>query len=98
MTKTLHVDIAEPQHPILRGLAPWEMVDETYIMADPGDDSDLLLTTDHPESMKNAGVGSAVQETLACSVVNQGTTIRSLLTQIFRTVIARGIQWLAGRI
>ena len=46
--QTVHVDIVDPQHPTTQGLKSWEMVDEIYIMADPGEDSELLLTTDHP--------------------------------------------------
>ena len=95
--QNLHVDIVDSQHPILRGLAPWEMVDETYIMADPGDDSDLLLTTDHPESMKTlAWTRQYKNARVFCC--QSGHDNQVFADPNFRTVIARGIQWLAGRI
>ena len=95
--QNLHVDIVDSQHPILRGLAPWEMVDETYIMADPGDDSDLLLTTDHPESMKTlAWTRQYKNARVFCC--QSGHDNQVFADSNFRTVIARGIQWLAGRI
>jgi hypothetical protein len=47
----VHVTDAAPAlaHPITRGLKSWEMVDETYTMADAGQGSQILLTTDHPK-------------------------------------------------
>ena len=50
--QTVNVDIVDSEHPTTQGLNSWEMVDEIYIMADPGADSKLLLSTDHPDSMK----------------------------------------------
>ena len=44
--------IADADHPITCNLSDWQMIDETYKMADPGADSEVLLTTDHPKSMK----------------------------------------------
>jgi len=35
--------------------SPWEMIDETYTMADAGEGSEILLTTDHAKSMKTLG-------------------------------------------
>ena len=33
--ETLRVEIADPDHPITRGLSPWTIVDETYEMDEP---------------------------------------------------------------
>jgi type 1 glutamine amidotransferase len=50
--ETLQVQIAMPDHPITRGLNAWQMVDETYMLPDVGLGNQVLLTTDHPRSMR----------------------------------------------
>ena len=42
--QTLHVQIADANHPITEGLTDWEMGDETYTMKSAGEDSSCLLT------------------------------------------------------
>ena len=32
----------------------WEMADETYMMDEPGADSEILLTANHPRSIERA--------------------------------------------
>ena len=53
--QTLQVQIADATHPITEGLDDWEMGDETYTMESAGDDSSILLTVDHPNSMEVLG-------------------------------------------
>jgi type 1 glutamine amidotransferase len=48
----VRVDVASSEHPITEGLRGWEMVDKTYTMSEPGPDSHILLTSDHPRSMR----------------------------------------------
>ena len=50
--QTLNVQIADTTHPITEDLTNWEMGDETYTMKSAGDDSAILLTVDHPNSME----------------------------------------------
>ena len=50
--QTVRIEIASPEHPITAGRSAWEMEDETYVMDGPGADSEILLTADHPMSMK----------------------------------------------
>lgn len=91
----VRVEIANPDHPITRGLQSWEMVDETYTMPDAGEDSDILLTVDHPNSMRT--VGWARRFGLArvfCLQLGHGASGFSNPT--FREVLARGIRWVAG--
>ena len=51
--QTLRLHVADQAHPITRGLTDWEMVDETYTTPDLAPDCTLLLTTDHPNSMRH---------------------------------------------
>jgi type 1 glutamine amidotransferase len=44
--------IVDAEHPVTRGLNNWEMTDETYLMDSAGSDSHVLLTTQHPKSMR----------------------------------------------
>ena len=95
--QTVHVDIVDPQHPTTQGLNPWEMVDEIYIMADPGEDSELLLTTDHPESMKMLAWARQYKNArVFCCQSGHDDQVFS--DPNFRRVISQGIRWLAGRI
>ncbi len=94
--ETVHVDIVDSQHPTTQGLNPWEMVDEIYIMADPGEDSELLLTTDHPDSMKTLAWARQYKNArVFCCQSGHDDQVFS--DPNFRTVISQGIQWLAGR-
>jgi len=43
-----HVEVADPRHPITRGMRAWDMIDKTYTMADAGGGSHVLLATNHP--------------------------------------------------
>ena len=93
----LHVDIARANHPITRGLEAWDMVDETYTMGMPDQDSEILLTVEHPLSMK------AIAWTRQCGearvfCLQSGHDNLTFVDPHFRTVIGRGIQWCAGRI
>ena len=48
----LHIEVSNPDHPITRGLEAWDMVDETYVMDEPEEENGILLSVDHPQSMK----------------------------------------------
>ena len=93
----LRVHIANGAHPITRGLEPWEMVDETYVMDEPQEGSDILLTVDHPRSMSSI----AWTRTLGPARVfcfEAGHDNETYVNPSFRTVVSRGIQWCARRI
>ena len=93
----LVIGIAAPEHPITRGMTSWEMVDETYNMADAEEGSEVLLTTDHPENMRTIAWtrrhGNA--RVFCCQL---GHDNQAYANPQFREVIARAAQWLAGRI
>jgi type 1 glutamine amidotransferase len=91
----LHIDIANRDHPITDGLSAWDMVDETYSMNSPGPDSEALLTTDHPKSMKTlAWTRQYKNAPVFC--LQLGHDDEAYRNDNLRRVLQRGIRWLAG--
>jgi type 1 glutamine amidotransferase len=93
----LNVEVVDPGHPITAGMSAWRMVDETYLMDDVGQDSHVLLTVDHPKSMRTIAwtrqFGVARVFCLA-----SGHDRQTFVDPNYRQVVFRGIQWTAGRI
>jgi len=90
-------EIASFRHPIVKGLTSWEMVDETYTMKDAGQGSEIVLAADHPKSMKTiAWTRKYKNARIFC--YQSGHDNRAFSDPQFRTVVAQGIRWLAGRI
>ena len=86
---------ANPDHPVTKEMGPWEMVDETYMMDEPGEDCEPLLTTDDPHSMTTLG-WTRQHGRSRVMVYTGGHSRIAYNTPEFRTVVVRGIQWLAG--
>jgi len=73
------------------------MVDETYTMKDPGEGSTILLSTDHPKSMKHlAWTREYRKSRVFC--FESGHDDKAWSNSGFKKVLARGMQWCAGRI
>ena len=93
----IHVEIANAGHPITQGLEPWEMVDETYVMNEPDADNEVLLTVDHPRSMKAIGwTRTFGKSRVFC--LESGHDDETYVDPSFRKVLLRGIQWCAKKI
>jgi type 1 glutamine amidotransferase len=91
------VKVASRKHPITRGLDSWTINDETYTMADAGEGNEILLTTDHPKSMKTLAWTRACKKArVFCFQCGHDNAAWSNAT--FREVMKRGIQWCARRI
>ena len=94
-----HIDlhIEDTQHPITRGLADWPMVDETYTINEPGPESHVLLTTDHPHSMHALAWARAFGKArvFCCAL---GHDAQAFDNPNFRALLSRGITWAAGRL
>ena len=95
--ETVHVQIADPDHPITKGQSPWTMIDETYAMDEAGPDSHVLLTTDHPKSLRTLA-WTRKYEKSRVFVLASGHGKETYANPNFQTVLLRGIQWAAGRI
>ena len=95
--QTVPVKNVAPEHPITSGLGSWEIVDETYAASDPGDGSEALLTTDHPQSMTTlAWTRRYKRARVFC--YQSGHDDVAFENEGFRTVLSRGIWWAAGRL
>ncbi|MFO7899320.1 MAG: ThuA domain-containing protein [Planctomycetota bacterium] len=95
--ETLHVEIADPDHPITRGLAAWDIVDEPYRMAEPDADSRRLLTTDHPHSMQTLAWTRRYRASRVFCL-ELGHDDVAYTNPNFQTVLHRGISWCAREI
>ena len=95
--QTIQTDLMDDSHPITYGLKSWEMVDETYTMNEVGDDSHPLLVINHGNSMHTVGwTRHYGNGRVFC--YQSGHDNQSFSNPNFRTVVFRGIQWLANRI
>ncbi len=94
--QTLRVEIANSEHPITTGLNTWEMADETYMMDEPGADSDILLTADHPKSM-SAIAWTRLHKRARVFCFQSGHDNLTWSNPNFGEIVSRGIQWVAQR-
>lgn len=98
--ETVLVEVTAEAHPVTRGLAPWEMIDETYRMDDavlPGAEggSQILLTTPCPQSMRPlAWTRRYGQARVFCFVSGHGAA--TYASPGFRQALAAGIHWTAA--
>lgn len=95
--QAIRVDLTPLHHPITEGLEAWNMVDETYVMPEPGEGSSVLLTTDHANSMRSLAwtreYGKSRVFCFGCG--HDGRTWRA---EMFQEVLRRGILWCGGRL
>jgi hypothetical protein len=94
--ETLDLRVVDPDHPVTAGMASWQMVDETYLMQDAGEDSHVLLTTDHPKSMRTIAWARVLGQArvLCCASGHDHLTYAD---PHFQRLLSRSIQWAAGR-
>lgn len=95
--QSIHIEVADEKHPITRGMSGWDMVDETYTMADTAIGSDVLLTAAHPKSMKTIG-WTRQQRKARVFCLQSGHDNQTWQDARFREVLQRGIHWTARRI
>jgi hypothetical protein len=93
----IRVHVEDESHPITDGLADWDMVDETYTMADAGPGNHILLTTDHPHSMRTLA-WTRTYRNARVFCLESGHNHKAFENEYFQTILARGIAWSAGRI
>lgn len=93
----VRLEIADPGHPITAGMRSWEMVDETYLTDDADSDSEILITTNNPHSMRTiAWTRQFRRSRVFC--FQSGHDDIAWSNPNFRTVLRRGILWVAGDI
>jgi hypothetical protein len=93
----INVHFTPVEHPITEGLSAWTLTDETYDMADAGQGSEILMTTDHSKSMATIAWTRAIgQARVFCNEL--GHDHQAWEHPTFRTVLERGIRWAARTI
>ena len=91
------VHVADAGHPITEGLSDWEIIDETYAMGDADEDNHVLLTTDHPKSLRTlAWTRQFRSARVFC--LQLGHDGAAFGERNFRVVVQRGIRWVARQI
>lgn len=86
---------ADADHPITADVEPWEMRDEVYLMGPPDPGCEILLTTDHPKSMRALAWTHTVRRSRVL-VYQSGHDAHAYAHPTFRRVMAQGIRWLGG--
>jgi type 1 glutamine amidotransferase len=94
-TITIHVEKSD--HPITRGLQDWDMIDETYTVNEPGEGCEILLTTEHPKSMRAIGWTRQYKRARVFCLAS-GHDNQTFANPHFQNVVARSVSWLARRI
>jgi uncharacterized protein len=90
----LTLEVTPIDHPITRGLAGFDVVDETYVMAEPDAGSQILLTTAHPQSVQaQAWVRPFGEARVFSLVLGHDHTVWS--NPGFENLLLRGIRWAA---
>lgn len=93
---SLQMSVADNDHPVMRGIHDFELIDETYVMDEPGEGSDILLTTDHPRSMKNIAWARQFKKARAFCF-QSGHDNQTYVDPNFRKILKQGIHWVAGK-
>ena len=95
--QSIQVETADRTHPITDGVSSWNMVDETYTMDDADADSEVVLTTRHPNSMKTLAWTRPHQKARVFCF-QSGHDHETWQDSGFREILQRGIHWTARRI
>lgn len=95
--QSMHIDVAQEEHPITRGISAWDMIDETYTMVDAEAGSDVLLTVEHPKSMKTIA-WTRQNKNARVFCLQSGHDNQTWQDASFGEVLRRGIHWTARRI
>jgi trehalose utilization protein len=90
----VRVHVADPAHPITQGLADWKIVDEVYALPAVAGDAHVLLTTDHPRSTPTLA-WTRQHRAARVFCYQSGHDRRVYEDSGFRTVLERGIRWVA---
>jgi uncharacterized protein len=84
-------------HPVLRGVNDFDMTDETYTMEEPSAANNVVMTTEHPNSMRAiAWTRSFKNSRVFCYQSGHDRSAYENLS--FRTVLERGMLWAADRL
>jgi type 1 glutamine amidotransferase len=91
---TIHV--ADPDHPVTRGVKDFEIHDETYNLFDVAKDVHPLLTTDEPESNKIIG-WAKTYEAARVVYLQSGHDHFAYENPNYQQILKQAIRWTARR-
>jgi uncharacterized protein len=84
-------------HPITNGVPDFEMVDETYQMPEPENSAAVLITAEHPRSMRTiAWTGSYQKSKVFC--YQSGHDASAYTNPNFQTILHNGVRWVCGKL
>jgi len=93
----LDVKVVDAEHPITRGLKAFQIHDETYQDYTTNPDVRVLLTTDHPNSDPELAWVHTYKNSRVFYLL-LGHDHVAYENPAYRTLVARGIRWAAGRL
>lgn len=91
----LTVHVADPRHPITRGIKDFEIHDETYKGLWFAPDNHVLLTVDHPTSDQEIGWTRTYGNARVCTLQG-GHDAKAYENIYYRALVVRAIRWTAG--
>jgi hypothetical protein len=90
------VEIAAPEHPVVRDIYPWKICDESYVIPDFHPQGQILLTTRYTPSWSVlAWVRQYRNARVFC--YQSGHDQKAYSDERFRSVLANGIRWTTNR-
>jgi uncharacterized protein len=89
------VQVADPEHPVTRGVKEFDIHDETYKLYDVNSDCHALLTTTEPTSDKVIG-WSKTYEKARVVYLQCGHDHFAYENPSFRQILKQAIEWTAG--
>jgi uncharacterized protein len=96
MDQDLSFKVSPSVHPITQDIQDFDMVDESYTMNDASsEDSTILLTVDHPKSMKTIAWTRQYQKSRVFCY-ESGHDNSAYSNPNFSTILSQGIKWTAN--
>lgn len=99
LDETMNYHVAAPEHPIVKGVPDFTMVDEAYesdgVEGIPG--VEVLLTTDHPKNIPTVAWTTDFKNAKVFCY-QSGHCNTSYSNEYFREILRRGILWTAGKL
>ena len=91
------VHVEDPDHPITKGLADFDILDETYLGHGLDPQVHVLLSTDEPTNSKGIAWVHTYRKSPVC-YFQLGHDAKAYTHESFGTILGRAIRWTAGRL
>jgi|SaaInl4_150m_RNA_FD_contig_41_124829_length_934_multi_1_in_0_out_0_2 uncharacterized protein len=94
--QTMSISVVNTDHPITDGVTDFEIVDETYDIANPVGDMDVLLETDHPKNASKVG-WTRTHRNARVFCLQLGHDSQAWANPSLSKLMGNGIRWAARR-